>query len=203
MSRVWQQYELPNDCLITMITICHNVMGIFPVFQNHAIAMFALVMYHTYSYLLLSVMERIIFKRVYNHLTHHALITQYQWDFLPGQCPQSPILLSCITISTKFWKEVRLVVFFDIWKEFDKVWHRRLLFKPNGCIRSLIQQVLRLHERQQWVMINVLRSDWGHITCRNCSGICAPVLLFSVLYTSVIYQMLSNLPTYECMVGTD
>ena len=104
------------------------------------------------------VMEKIIFKHMYNYLVDDALITQYQSGFLPGVSTVSQLTelyhSFCQALSKK--GEVR-VVFLDISKAFDRVWHRELIFKlsQTGVSGGLLNWFLNyLHDRQQRVIIN-------------------------------------------------
>ena len=78
----------------------------------------------------IKVFEKIVFKYIYNHLHVNFILSPMQSGFLPGR--------SCVTqlieVYHKFCeyvdcgKEVR-VIFLDISKAFDKVWHKGLIFK--------------------------------------------------------------------------
>ena len=62
-------------------------------------------------------------------------------------------------------KEIR-VIFLDISKAFDKVWHRGLIFKLkragiNGNLLSWFTDYL--NNRRQRVVINGQHSEWGFI----------------------------------------
>ena len=80
------------------------------------------------------VFERIIFKYVYNHLRDNFVLSVHQSGFLPG-CSTTTQLLEiyhrfCKAVDEG--KEIR-VVFLDISKAFDKVWHKGLLYKLKRC----------------------------------------------------------------------
>ena len=76
------------------------------------------------------VLERIIFKHVYNHLKDNNFFTSYQSGFMPGDSTVNQVTSLynnlCKALDNGF--EFR-VVFFDISKAFDKVWHNGLLLK--------------------------------------------------------------------------
>ena len=97
-----------------------------------------------------------------------ALITQYQSGFLPGVSTVSQLTelyhSFCQALSKK--EEVR-VVFLDISKGFDRVWHIGLIFKlsQTGISGGLLNWFSNyLHDREQRVIINGQCSDWGHIS---------------------------------------
>ena len=76
------------------------------------------------------VLERIIFKHVYNFLKDTDFFTPWQSGFMPGDSTVNQVacLYNHICKALDDGLEVR-VLFFDISKAFDKVWHEGLLFK--------------------------------------------------------------------------
>ena len=75
-------------------------------------------------------MERCVHKHVTKYLIQHSVITPYQSGFRTGDSTINQLLY----INNEFakaldeGKEIR-VVFLDISKAFDKVWHKGLIFK--------------------------------------------------------------------------
>ena len=76
------------------------------------------------------ILERIVFKHVYNHFKDNFLISMWQSGFLPGSSTVTQLIelynTFCTAVSSN--KEIR-IVFLDISKAFDRVWHQGLLFK--------------------------------------------------------------------------
>ena len=112
------------------------------------------------------------------------MITQYQSGFLPGVSTVSQLTelyhSFCQALSKK--DEVR-VVFLDISKAFDKVWHKGLIFKlrQTGVSGGLLNWFSNyLHDRQQRVIINGQCSDWGHISVGVPQGSVLGPLLFLI-----------------------
>jgi hypothetical protein len=108
---------------------------------------------------LAKVFEKIVFKYLFNYFRDHFLITIWQSGFLPGS--------STVTQLTEIYdqfcravcqgKEIR-VVFLDISKAFDRVWHRGLLYKLKSCgITGKLLEWLKdyLTDRQQRVIVMV------------------------------------------------
>ena len=62
---------------------------------------------------------------------------------------------------------LKLEVFLDISKAFDKVWHESLLLKLNeNCISGYLLKLLRdfLSCRKQQVVLNGQYSSWDNVT---------------------------------------
>ena len=85
------------------------------------------------------VFERIIFKHVFNHLRETEFFTPCPSGFLPGDSTVNQVTYLYARICKAFddGLEIR-VVFFDISKAFDKVWHKCLIFKMKnvGCYET-------------------------------------------------------------------
>jgi hypothetical protein len=89
-------------------------------------------------------MERLVYKHIYNYLIDNNLITSRQSGVTPGDSAVNQLLY----ITNEFGraldegKEVR-VVFCDISKAFDRVWHKGLLRKLEsiGIRGSLLSWV--------------------------------------------------------------
>ena len=74
------------------------------------------------------VMERIIFKYMYNFLHCNDLF--YKAGFLPGNSTVCQLIEMYHNIVKSFDEENPVVLFFcDLFKAFDRVWHKVLLFK--------------------------------------------------------------------------
>ncbi len=80
------------------------------------------------------VFERIIFKYVFNFFRENFVITIFQSRFLPGMSTVTQLLevyhYFCSAVDEG--KEIR-VVFLDITKAFDRVWHKGLIYKLKRC----------------------------------------------------------------------
>ena len=76
------------------------------------------------------IMERVIYKYVFNHLQRNKLIYEYQSGFLPKYSTVHQLLemYNCILNSLEK-KEISCFVFCEFSKAFDKVWHKGLIHK--------------------------------------------------------------------------
>ena len=87
-------------------------------------------------------MERCVHKHIYNYISQNNLLTPLQSGFISGDSTTNQLLniyhMFCEAVDNG--KEVR-VVFCDISKAFDRVWHKGLLFKLSaiGCSKSLLR----------------------------------------------------------------
>ena len=81
------------------------------------------------------VFERVLFKHIYNHLYINNLLYKYQTGILPSHSTTLQLIDIYHHICQSFdEKQYSCMVYCDISKAFDRVWHRGLLFKlrQNG-----------------------------------------------------------------------
>ena len=114
------------------------------------------------------VFEKIVFKYVYNHLKDNFVLTDFQSGFLPGRSTVTQLIevyhMFCSSIDNE--KEVR-VIFLDIAKAFDRVWHKGILHKLQkaGIDGNLLLWFESyLSDRRQRVVNNGQTSEWGDIS---------------------------------------
>ena len=80
------------------------------------------------------VLERIVFKHLYNHFLANDILTPLQSGFIPGNSTVNQLLFLYDTFykALDACKEVR-VIFCDISKAFDRVWHAGLIHKLRAA----------------------------------------------------------------------
>jgi hypothetical protein len=131
------------------------------------------------------VMERCVYKHIYNFLLENRIISSNQSGFTPGDSAINQLLY----ITNEFGKalddgkKVR-AVFCDISKAFHRVWHNGFLTKLKsigiqGPLLSWIKKYLL--DRKQRVVINGCCSDWRNVCAGGPQG--------SILGVSVLYYL--------------
>ena len=111
-------------------------------------------------------MEKCIFKHMSNYFGDNDLIYKYQSGFLPGCNTTHHLVHLYHIISKAFDKGLKeQIVFGDISKEFDKVWHTGLLFKLKnmGITEKLLIWISYLYDRQPRVVLQE-ESAWQILT---------------------------------------
>ena len=113
------------------------------------------------------IFEKIVFKYVYNYFKENFILSIFQSGFQSGKSTTTQL----IEVYHKFCqsvdegKEIR-VVFLDIKKAFDRVWHKGLIYKLHKCGitgKLLDWFVDYLSNRLQRVVINGQTSSWGKL----------------------------------------
>ncbi|MEW8546213.1 MAG: reverse transcriptase family protein [Candidatus Thiodiazotropha sp.] len=143
------------------------------------------------------VMERCVHKYVYNYINTNHLITTLQSGFIPGDSTTYQLLHTyhqfCEAVDSG--KEVR-VVFCDISKAFDRVWHKGLLHKLSclGISGSLLNWFSSyLSNRRQRVVLNGICSGWTYIKAGVPQGSIMGPLLFLIYINDIVNEIHSHI----------
>ena len=138
------------------------------------------------------VFERCVFKHLFNYLREHKLISMYQSGFTPGDSTTNQ-LVSIYHVCTALENQADIqLIFFDISKAFDKVWHKGLLFKLESIAIKypLIKWFENyLSNRKQRVVINGKSSSWKTINADVPQGSVLGPLLFLIYISMTLAQI--------------
>ena len=139
------------------------------------------------------IMERCVHKVLYNYINEHKLLTTFQSGFVPGDSTTFQLLhtyhMLCEAVDGG--KEVR-VVFCDISKAFDRVWHRGLIHKLRdiGCSDGLLNWFSSyLSNRQQCVIYNGQASEWTFVKAGIPQGSILGPLLFLIYINDIVNEL--------------
>ena len=116
-----------------------------------------------------NIFEKIIFNKIYNFLLEENLLNTNQSGIRPSDSCINQLISSALEIFEVFdcnpSLEVRLV-FSDISKAFDKVWHEGLLYKLKSmCMAGELYNLLEnfLLGRFQRVVLNGQMLSWRSV----------------------------------------
>lgn len=145
-----------------------------------------------------------MFKYLYNHFLDNNILSSFQSGFTPGDSTvnQLTYLYNTFCHALDSGKEVR-VVFCDISKAFDRVWHAGLIhkLKAAGISGKLLKWfVSYLENRKQRVVLPVAQSNWNFIHAGVPQGSILGPLLFLLYINDIVSEIgpiLDYLPTIQ------
>ena len=126
-------------------------------------------------------MERCVYKHIHNHLLDNDILTTCHSGFTKRDSAVNQL----INITNDFGKaldsgkEVR-IVFCDISKACDRIWHKGLIhkLKQSGISGNLLKRFQNyLYGREQRVVINGSNSNWLSLRAGAQGSILGPLLI--------------------------
>ena len=139
--------------------------------------------------------ERLVFKYMYNFFLDNNLLYKYQSGFLPNHSTTFQLIDIFHHICQSFDnKQFSCMVFCDISKAFDRVWHKGLLFKlkQNGINGTLLKWLSNyLTNRHQRVVIQSAVSNSKTIAAGVPQGSVLGPLLFLIYVNDITDSLLS------------
>ena len=144
------------------------------------------------------ILEKIVYKRLYEYLMDNNLLTQHNSGFKKNDSTINQLL----KIIHQIYQDVNdgndtCLVFLDVSKAFDKVWHEGLLFKIKqmGITGSLLDWLQSyISERHQKVVLNGMESNMCYLESGVPQGSILGPLLFLIFVNDIVDEM-------ECIVN--
>lgn len=139
--------------------------------------------------------ERVVFKNVYNFLHENNILYKYQSGFLPNHSTTFQLIDIYQHICQTFDNnQFSCMIFCDVSKAFDRVWHKGLIFKLkqhgiNGALLNWLSDYL--NNRKQKVVIKSCISSQKTVNAGVPQGSVLGPLLFLIYVNDISDSLLS------------
>ena len=142
------------------------------------------------------VLEKIVHRRVSKHVSDNKLLPPNQYGFVKGSSTISQLLdISHLIATALDTKLTTKLLFLDVSKAFDRVWHKALLYKLEklGIRGKLLHWFSNyLSERYQRVVLRGIYSRWIQILAGVPQGSLLGPWMY-IMFTSDIVQEIINI----------
>ncbi|KAK6171783.1 hypothetical protein SNE40_018213 [Patella caerulea] len=146
---------------------------------------------------LCKILEKILFKNLYNFIKENNLLYKYQSGFQPNDSTVNQLLeiYDVIISNLDKGKQIRFI-FCDVSKAFDKVWHIGLLakLKQYGINKTLCKWIEHyLSNRKQCVVLEGFKSSYLHTDSGVPQGSVLGPFLFLIYLNDISDNITNNI----------